>query len=257
MEFTAGAVAVAAIAVIIPVGIGALGRAPGPPRAATTVARMFTSRHYGYTEALPAGWQSDGQARRRWDGKGAPADRDSVLTSSKGRAASRHGRYAAPTKENLAAYTTTTIQAARRTSMPGGPANRPGHHDRRRTRPAAGHAMPARQRLPGRDRGHHPPWHRLRIRLPKPDGDGSHRPCRLPQIPGRHPASAVRAPPTGGHARRHCPVQPQPTRRGVAATSSRYADADARPGCHWAAQEAGHGLRGRAFRHSQVIRNST
>jgi hypothetical protein len=47
VEFAAGAVAVAALAVIIPVGIGALGRAPGPGNGGPVAARMVTSRHYG------------------------------------------------------------------------------------------------------------------------------------------------------------------------------------------------------------------
>jgi hypothetical protein len=44
----------------------------------------------------------------------------------------------------------------RRTSVPGDPAHRPGHHGRRSTHPPARHARPARERLPGGARGHHP-----------------------------------------------------------------------------------------------------
>ena len=55
--------------------------------------------------------------------------------------------------------------------------------------------MPARERLPGRARRHHPRWDRLRVRIPKHVGDRQpeRRPCRLPHIPGRHPVQAVRA----------------------------------------------------------------
>ena len=42
-------------------------------------ARTFTSRHYGYTEALPAGWSSAVQATQQWDGTGSPGDQDSVV----------------------------------------------------------------------------------------------------------------------------------------------------------------------------------
>src|SRR5712692_5059701 len=85
------------------------------------------------------------------------------------------------------------------------PANQPGHQDRRGTGPAAGHALPGNGELPGGDRGRRPQWHRVRVRIPKPKrGDGAYRPGRLPQLPGRHPASTVKAPgaPGGGHMRR-------------------------------------------------------
>ena len=72
VEFAAGAVAVAAIAVIIPVGIGALGRAPRAINTGPAAARMVTSRHYGYTETLPAGWRLARQATRQWNGTGGP-----------------------------------------------------------------------------------------------------------------------------------------------------------------------------------------
>ena len=82
---------------------------------------MFTSRQYGYTEALPAGWQSIGQARQRWDGKGAPGDTASVSDLFQGPGRVEAWAYAAPTKENLAAYTATTIHAAAAHSCPAVP----------------------------------------------------------------------------------------------------------------------------------------
>ena len=83
----------------------------------------------------------------------------------------------------------------RRASMSACHANQPGHHHRRSTRPAASLSMPARQRLPGRARRHHPRWDRLRVRIPELVGDRQpeRRPRRLPQLPGRHPLSEVRA----------------------------------------------------------------
>jgi hypothetical protein len=110
-EFAAGAMALAAIAVIIPVGIGALGRAPAPSNPGPS--RMVTSEHYGYTEALPAGWRLARQATRQWNGTGGPGyDRPFVdlFAGPRGIAA---WAYAAPTKKSLAAYTSATIRAAR------------------------------------------------------------------------------------------------------------------------------------------------
>ena len=87
---------------------------PAQSPAATTstpAARIFTSRHYGYTEALPAGW-TGGQATQQWNGTGAPGDEDSVVDLFQGPGGVEAWAIAAPTKENLAAYTTTTTGAA-------------------------------------------------------------------------------------------------------------------------------------------------
>jgi hypothetical protein len=113
VEIAAAAVAVAAIAVIIPVGVGALGRGPGPSKIRPAVTRIFTSREYGYTEALPPGWRSVGPARQAWNGKGAPADTDSVSDLFVGPGGVEAWAYAAPTRESLTAYTAATIRAAR------------------------------------------------------------------------------------------------------------------------------------------------
>ena len=75
-------------------------------------ARLFTSRHYGYTEALPAGWLSDVQATQQWDGTGAPGYEDNVVDLFQGPGGVQAWVLAAPTKENLTAYTRTTIQAS-------------------------------------------------------------------------------------------------------------------------------------------------
>ena len=112
-EFAAVAVAVAAIAAIIPVGIGALSRAHRPPNSGPAVGRIVTSRHYGYTETLPAGWRPVTQATRQWGGKGAPSNENRAVDLFQGPAGVEAWAYAAPTKKNLTAYTTATIRAAR------------------------------------------------------------------------------------------------------------------------------------------------
>ena len=112
VEFAAGAVAVAALAVLIPVGIGALGRGPGPSTTGPAAGRLVTSRHYGYTEALPAGWLSGAQATQQWTGKGAPGSEESVVDLFYGPGGVQAWALAAPTKESLAAYARATIRAA-------------------------------------------------------------------------------------------------------------------------------------------------
>jgi hypothetical protein len=111
MEFAAGAGAVAAIAVLIPVGVGALGRGPGP--STPSHARIFTSRHYGYTEALPAGWRLARQATRQWNGKGGPGYDRPVVDLFAGPRGVQAWAYATPTRQNLAAYATAIIRGAR------------------------------------------------------------------------------------------------------------------------------------------------
>jgi len=85
-----------------------------PALAASTpaAARTFTSRHYGYTETLPAGWASAAQATQQWDGKGAPGSEDSVVDLFQGPSSVQAWALAAPTKESLAAYARATIRAA-------------------------------------------------------------------------------------------------------------------------------------------------
>ena len=112
-EFTAGAVALAAIAALIPVGIGALGRGPGPSTTGPAAARMVTSRHYGYTEMLPAGWRLARQATRQWNGTGGPGYDRPVVDLFAGPRGVQAWAYAAPTKKRLQSYTTAVIRAAR------------------------------------------------------------------------------------------------------------------------------------------------
>jgi hypothetical protein len=113
VRFTAAAAAVAVIAVIIPVGIGALGRALRPPGGGYVAARTVTSRHYGYTESLPARWRLLTQATQQWDGKGAPGYETHVVDLFQGPGGVQAWALAAPTNRSLAAYTTATIRAAR------------------------------------------------------------------------------------------------------------------------------------------------
>jgi len=75
-------------------------------------ARTFTSRHYGYTEALPAGWSSAVQATQQWDGTGSPGDQDSVVDLFQGPGGIEAWALAAPTKQSLAAYARTTIRVS-------------------------------------------------------------------------------------------------------------------------------------------------
>jgi hypothetical protein len=110
-ELTAGAVALAAIAALIPVGIGALGRAPAPSHPGPS--RMVTSRHYGYTETLPAGWRLARQATRPWNGKGGPGYDRPVVDLFIGPSQIQAWAIAAPTKQTLAAYTARIIRHAR------------------------------------------------------------------------------------------------------------------------------------------------
>ena len=89
-------------------------RTHSPATAASTpaTARTFTSRHYGYTETLHAGWVSASQASQHWDGKGAPGSEDSVVDLFQGPGGVQAWALAAPTKESLAAYAMATIRAA-------------------------------------------------------------------------------------------------------------------------------------------------
>jgi len=111
-----GAVAAAVIAVLVLVGIGTFGRAlphaPAPATRPHPETPIITSRHYGYTEALPAGWRLVTQAKQQWDGNGAPGDGDSVVDLYVGPGGVEAWVYAAPTKENLTAYAITTVRVA-------------------------------------------------------------------------------------------------------------------------------------------------
>jgi hypothetical protein len=112
-ECAAGAVAVAAIAALIPVGLGALGRGHVPRNTGPVAPRLVTSRHYGYTEKLPAGWRLARQATRQWSGKGGPGYDRPVVDLFAGPRGVQAWALAAPTTRNLAAYTAKTIRASR------------------------------------------------------------------------------------------------------------------------------------------------
>ena len=110
-EAVAVAVAVAALAFLIPVGIGALGRAPAPSHPGPS--RVFTSRQYGYTEALPASWRLARRATRPWSGKGGPGYDSPVVDLFQGPGSLQAWADAAPTHKNLDSYTSATIRASR------------------------------------------------------------------------------------------------------------------------------------------------
>jgi hypothetical protein len=112
-EFTAGVVAVVAVAALVPVGIGALGHTHGPPTTGPAAARMVTSRHYGYTEALPAGWRLARQATRRWNGTGGPGYDRPVVDLFIGPGQVLAWAAAAPTNKSLTAFAAATIRASR------------------------------------------------------------------------------------------------------------------------------------------------
>jgi hypothetical protein len=88
--------------------------APSPAATAGTPAavRIFASRHYGYTEALPAGWHSNGQATQRWDGTTAPDDANTFVDLFIGPGSVEAWVAAAPTRASLAGFTTATMRAA-------------------------------------------------------------------------------------------------------------------------------------------------
>jgi hypothetical protein len=113
VEVSAAAAAVAVIAAIIPMGIGALGHAHGTPNSGPAAAGIVASRHYSYTEALPAPWRLLTQATRRWDGTGAPGYDSPVVDLFQGPGSLQAWADATPTNENLAAYTSATIRASR------------------------------------------------------------------------------------------------------------------------------------------------
>jgi hypothetical protein len=114
VEAVAGAVAVVVIAAIALAGLRTLGHAhpPAPATRPHPTARIITSRHYHYAEALPAGWRLAGQATQQWNGTGSPGDHDSPSDLFLGPGGVEAWAYAAPTRENLAAYTRATMQAA-------------------------------------------------------------------------------------------------------------------------------------------------
>jgi hypothetical protein len=110
-EYAAAAVAVAALAAFIPVGIGALGRAPGPSNPGPS--RVVASQEYGYTETLPPGWRLARQATRQWSGKGGPGYDRPVVDLFAGPHGIAAWTIAAPTNKSLAAFTSATIRASR------------------------------------------------------------------------------------------------------------------------------------------------
>ena len=114
VETVAGAVAVAVIAAIALVGVRTVGHThlPAPATRPQPASRIITSRYYHYAEALSAGWRLAGQATQRWDGTGSPGDHDPQSDLFLGPGGVEAWAYAAPTRENLAAYTRTVMQAS-------------------------------------------------------------------------------------------------------------------------------------------------
>jgi hypothetical protein len=86
-------------------------QSPAATSSTPAATRIFSSRRYGYTETLPAGW-TGGQATQQWNGTGAPGDEDSVVDLFHGPGGVEAWAMAAPTQESLAAYARATIRAA-------------------------------------------------------------------------------------------------------------------------------------------------
>jgi hypothetical protein len=114
VEAMAGAVALVVIAALALAGLRTLGRThpPAPASRPHPTAHIITSRHYHYAEDLPAGWRLAGQATQQWNGTGSPGDHDPQSDLFLGPGGVEAWAYAAPTRENLAAYTGTVIWAS-------------------------------------------------------------------------------------------------------------------------------------------------
>jgi hypothetical protein len=114
-------------------------QSPAVTASTPAAARIFTSRRYGYTETLPAGW-TGGQATQQWNGTGAPGDDDSVVGLFQGPGGVEVWAIAASTKEDLAAYTRTTTRAgAAAHPCPATPQTRPSWRHGRRPLCVRGH----------------------------------------------------------------------------------------------------------------------
>ena len=105
---------------------GCASPAAGPPGAPATQSRpsgtsvpaaahMFSSRLYGYTVALPAGWSAD--PGQRWGGTGAPGPVDVF----RGRPYIAAWAFAVPRPANPAAYATAITRAAAQLPCPAAP----------------------------------------------------------------------------------------------------------------------------------------
>jgi len=107
---------------------GCASPAAGPPRAsaprspasgasAPAAARVFSSRLYGYTVALPAGWVA--QPGQRWGDLGAPGPVDIF----RGRPYVWAWAFAVPRPANPAAWATATTRTAAQLPCPAAPAS--------------------------------------------------------------------------------------------------------------------------------------
>lgn len=89
------------LALIAALLTGCASAAPGP----------FSSQHYGYTAALPAGWAGH-QAGQQWDGAGSPGYEDGDVDLFSGPNGIIAWAFATASPQSLAAYTKATAQAA-------------------------------------------------------------------------------------------------------------------------------------------------
>lgn len=71
----------------------------------------FSSQHYGYTAALPAGWAGR-QAEQQWAGIGSPGFEDGDVDLFTGPNKIIAMAYGTASSQSLVAYTSATVQAA-------------------------------------------------------------------------------------------------------------------------------------------------
>ena len=102
--------------------------ATGPPSAAPTrpavsgasaAARVFSSPHYGYTMALPAGWS--GRGAQPWDEPGSRGPAKAGVDVFRGPRYVAASTFAAPMPPSLAGYATAIARAAAQVPCPAAP----------------------------------------------------------------------------------------------------------------------------------------
>jgi hypothetical protein len=72
----------------------------------------FTSQHYGYTAALPAGWANTKQAAQQWNGTGSPGYDEGDVDLFTGPNNIIAWAFATSSSDSLTAYAKATAQAA-------------------------------------------------------------------------------------------------------------------------------------------------
>ena len=86
---------------------------------ASAAARVFSSPHYGYTMALPAGWAAQGA--QPWDGPGSRGSGKDGVDVFRGPPYVAAWTFAAPMPPSLAGYATAIARAAAQVRCPAAP----------------------------------------------------------------------------------------------------------------------------------------